>query len=655
MGRTGWLILSGLTVLALGLRFAGLENIPPGLYYDEAFNGLDAIALRTTPLPEWPLFFQANFGREPLFIWLTAFSHTLWGPSNFAVRYVSAIAGALTIPSLAWLGWEAAPLLGIAQRRRFALWCAAGALTLLWLQIFSRYGVRLSLFLWIEVIFWASLWRGWSNESGGRGWWLLAGSLLGLSLYTYLPARLLPLALLIPVTVTLIIRPQNQRRTLVGFAILGGAALLVALPLLLVFFANPETFFGRSGQVARLSPGEIGANLLPVLGMFFIEGDANPRSNLPLRPLLDPLMAILFTAGLLHSALSLRKRTTLPGHLWLWGGLLLMILPTLLSELAPSFPRAIGAAPFVVLMLALGAEFVLFLLRRYRPGHEAISTPLLGGIFLVSIFLGTRAYFVDWARSPDLFAAWDVGFGHLAGEIVAEEPEQAIFLSPRGKDHPVLHYRLTQADAERPLQGFNGMSCVRVSERGPASYYVLTKEDFRTLALLDGALSEAQIETVVTDPWGESWAQRLHQPSGAEPQFDFRELPRRFGEDIELLGYQLLPEERALPGERLYVRLFWRVDQAIATDYTLFVHLLAGEPSSLAYITGIDRPPGDGSCPTTEWFPGELIVDEVELSVPSELPQGPIQLGIGLYNTESGLSLPIDGGSQERLLIALDP
>ena len=63
--RPAWLLL-GVVVLAAGLRLWRLDILPPGLFYDEAYNGFDA--RQVLDGVHRPLFFAANNGREPLFI-----------------------------------------------------------------------------------------------------------------------------------------------------------------------------------------------------------------------------------------------------------------------------------------------------------------------------------------------------------------------------------------------------------------------------------------------------------------------------------------------------------------------------------------------------------------------------------------------------------
>ncbi len=165
LGRLGWLLLAALTIFAFVMRFWQLADVPPGLFYDEAFNGLDAYHLLDTPLWQWPLFFTGNHGREPLLIWLTGISHAFFGQSIWTIRFVPALCGALLTPALTWLAWEVAPHLGVRNRRTFALWSGSVVLALLWSQIFSRYGIRLSLFVLLETLLWAGLWKAWGRPA----------------------------------------------------------------------------------------------------------------------------------------------------------------------------------------------------------------------------------------------------------------------------------------------------------------------------------------------------------------------------------------------------------------------------------------------------------------------------------------------------------
>ena len=67
-----WAPVIGLMLLAGVLRLYELGSWPPGLYHDEAYYGLDALRVIGG---ERPLYFAANNGREPFFIYLGCAQH----------------------------------------------------------------------------------------------------------------------------------------------------------------------------------------------------------------------------------------------------------------------------------------------------------------------------------------------------------------------------------------------------------------------------------------------------------------------------------------------------------------------------------------------------------------------------------------------------
>ncbi len=95
--------LSFLTVGALLLiiafaffvRFTHIETIPIGLYPDEAANGVDAVhALETG---NFQIFYEANFGREGLFINIQAFFISLFGNTITVLKFASILFCTLSV------------------------------------------------------------------------------------------------------------------------------------------------------------------------------------------------------------------------------------------------------------------------------------------------------------------------------------------------------------------------------------------------------------------------------------------------------------------------------------------------------------------------------------------------------------------------------
>ncbi len=89
-------ILLVIILLACFMRLWRLPEIPAGLWYDEAYNAMDALWMADAG--HYPLFFWGNNGREPLWTYLLWLSTLLLGNTTFAVRWVGSLAGILTIP-----------------------------------------------------------------------------------------------------------------------------------------------------------------------------------------------------------------------------------------------------------------------------------------------------------------------------------------------------------------------------------------------------------------------------------------------------------------------------------------------------------------------------------------------------------------------------
>ena len=108
----------------------------------------------------------------------------------------------------------------------------------------------------------------------------------------------------------------------------------------------------------------------------------------------------------------------------------------------------------------------------------------------------------------------------------------------------------------------------------------------------------------------------------------------RIGDFAELLGYDMKPPGEPLqPGDQLTVTLHYRVTAAPPGNYTRFLHLRGPEG---AMITQHDSLPEEGRNPTWAWALGEIVTDQITLSLPPELPAGEYSLITGFYNPQAG-------------------
>jgi mannosyltransferase len=108
---------------------------------------------------------------------------------------------------------------------------------------------------------------------------------------------------------------------------------------------------------------------------------------------------------------------------------------------------------------------------------------------------------------------------------------------------------------------------------------------------------------------------------------------------VQLLDYRLSYEKTPVkPGDVLYLSLYWQSDAPLTVSYKVFTHLL----DATGWMRGQrDNPPVGGTYPTTEWQPGEVIVDRYEIAIPPDAPPGNYRLAVGMYDGTTLERLPV--------------
>lgn len=114
---------------------------------------------------------------------------------------------------------------------------------------------------------------------------------------------------------------------------------------------------------------------------------------------------------------------------------------------------------------------------------------------------------------------------------------------------------------------------------------------------------------------------------------------------VTFLGYDL-KETRVEPGGTLHLTLYWQAQKRMDTSYKVFTYLLDSKGQIWGQKDGV---PGGGYYPTTGWLPGEVIVDEYEISVKSDAPSGDYAIEVGMYEPETMKRLAAFDENQGRL------
>lgn len=645
-------------LIAIFFRLYDLDRTPPGLHYDEAFSGLDAKHLLRGE--GFPIFFEGNFGREPLSIYLVAGVFALLGETIFDIRLASALVGIITIPALYLLAQE----LFRSEEGSLAylpLLSAFSLATLYWHIHFSRVGIAPILLPLFAVLSFYFLWRGF--RTGRSLSFALSGIFLGGSLYTYRAARLLPLLFILLCAYRALMEKEALRRHLWGLVILFSVAFLVFAPLGYYFLSHRQISTQRESDLSILSRGvgsetplvTLVGNLGKSLALFSLRGDDDPRSNLPGRPALDPFLSLAFIVGCGVSVV--RGKRSQYGFLLLWLGV--MLLPTTLSEYAPHFRRAIGVMPAVALLVALGLAKLIDLLeglvRRWSSWADRtprwVSISLIAGGLLISGLITFRDYFLIWGPSNDLFYAFDVGLVDMAEYIKGLPPDEQIYLSPVQSDHPTLLF-LLDGIKTKSLDGRRGM--VLPTDGRATTYLVITHEDETSLPLLQRYFPQGEVVFDSRDRKGKVYFVAYRTPKGSHPAVK-PEHPSSFDlEKVRFLGFDLSTDSPQR-GDLLDLTLYWEAIGEMEESYTVFTHLLGpyNQATGGPLWGQDDSLPLRGSYPTTRWEKDEIVVDYYHIPVPPEAPTGDYEIEIGIYllSTMKRMAVLGPGGEGDRILL----
>ncbi len=626
--KLGWLWVA-MTIGAF-FRLYQINSLPAGLTVDEAYHGLDALDIIAGARP---VFQPTNFGREALFDYLVVPFIWLLDEGSLPIHLTSATIGILTLPAIYLLGEELfAAAESSALRRWGGLFATAVAALSYWHLNWSRYGVRAILAPLFSALTFYFLWRGFRTNS--RPSFVLAGLFLGLGAYTYHPLRLLPALVLAAFFYQRNSGQSSARDAWRHLWLVTLTSLLVFLPLGYYFVTHPGTFLLRVEQVYVLEGvqnvgalfGALWQSVWRTLAAFITYGGVEPMHNLLGRPLLNPFLATFFMGGGLVSVWRWREPQNALLVVW-WG---VMIIPAVLSTQGAIGRRVIGAFLPTILLITLGvfyggdwvaAHWGSELKWRVRGFQILIGLGLLytGGLTYYQ-------YFMVWGPETNLFRQFETG---VAGQYVKTlPPAEKVYVSPLSITDASFRYNSGQREGVR---GYDGRHCFVFPRQTEAesTYLIVPGDDQQTLPLLTSYFPVTQLAATGPEHHGQLFFQAYRVPAGARADFaPTYPLDVTWEGQIHLLGYDLNAESYR-SGESLQLTLYYEPLVALAENYTAFVHLLGAEQE--AVWGQRDSEPCQRCYPTSAWQLGEVVRDQVELTLSAEAVPGVANLQMGFY------------------------
>lgn len=405
------LALAGITAAALVLRLYRLDDLPAGLWRDEARHGMLALQIWNDPSYR-PVYVVAGADLPALLFYLMAPVLALLGPGAGAARLVSALAGAL-MPLALW--WAARPIIGA----RAAVYGAALLAWASWGLSMSRWAFPATLDHLLELAAVGCMWRALApqvlSNRGGRlralAGMALSGALAGMAAYAYHTGRLAPLALAALTALRLGHDGRAWRRAAPALAAAMIAGLLVLAPLLRFIVEDFDGYNRRTGAVAIVNSEDLEQrapllllfnNGMRYLLMWHVSGDPNGRHHAPGAPMLDPLAGTLLAVGAGLAVVRRRPDARVP---LIWAALAL--LPGIFSTDAPHAMRSLGALAPACMLAGAALDSIHRIASGTAPRRRTIAT-IAPAILAVSLAFNTWLYFGVMPRDPAVYREFDL-------------------------------------------------------------------------------------------------------------------------------------------------------------------------------------------------------------------------------------------------------
>ncbi len=622
-----WLPITLILLVAFGLRVWSWDEAPPGITHDEAAHLHDARRI-------WegarPIYWDTAYGREPLFDYATAplvgllgmkvstgrLSASIWGTALVAVLYAWAVQA-----------FDRRTALMAAGLMAISFWPLATSRQIL------RSGMLPVLVTGAMALFWRAVFK--NGERHPRRDFILSGLVLGLSFYTYMPARI---TWLMPVTMGIWLAVADRprwRKTRHGILIMLLTAAAVAAPLLGYLWSHPELEVRVDELAAPLQALQRGdpSELLDRVGesilLFSHRGDTHWIYNISGNPLLPPALAFLFYLGILLALIKLAcTRRPAWGILLLW--LLLGTVPALITGVESSSLRAIGAQPAVYVLAALPLVAFGHVVSRWRAWGTWIwvSSLLVGCAIL--LLTTCRDYFDRWANDSMARVAYHSHLATTVGYLDSVNYDGPVILSSQypGYYHDpyAAETLVSQAGSAEQWRWYDARFALVFpgAERSLAT--------FPTIAPLDPALASffepyaqliERIELRSDDlsPWIHVYEWSPIQSRSVLPL----DRPLAVGDLLRYLGCELWIDA-GQAGDELVVITFWEPLRSLPADnqeLVIFTHLLdAGD-----IIAQQDRL----DVPSTTWRIGDMFAQLHRLDIPTSMRNGELQVETGVY------------------------
>ena len=328
------------------------------------------------------------------------------------------------------------------------------------------------------------------------------------------------------------------------------------------------------------------------------------------------------------------------GYSWVFSALYLVAIPVLAYLVSLALSMNLRAGLRMHYIVALPAYLLLLSLGLARLARWATVLGILGAVLLFSVSLASTAdqFFVrqkeDWRSTVSY-----VEENERSDETIVLNAEHIYPAFSYYYHGSLTWHRAEVGDAESTSAFLDQVTAGKES-----AWLVLSREDLSDPRGLVKSWFDRH-GLMIDDRWF-SGGRVLRYSLEPRPNFLAPAVPNTieavYGNKIALIGYDVPSGVKS--SSRLSIKLVWRSLAKADEDYRAVVYLMDG---SGRVWSQSDHVPIVQAYGTSHWVPGEYLTDNFYLNVPLGTPPGQYDLKVRLYSPLTGTALKVDGSGQE--------
>ena len=382
------LLIGGLVI------FTFFPNIPEKMDKDEVEFAKLALSLNHQSYIPYS---SLATGHATLYFYVINFSMKIFGVTTFALRLPSALFGLLNVILIYFLFlWiEAKDKINSIPVRQVIV---AGLVALIfavfrWHFNFARFGYEGTFLISLELLslIFAMRFKGSHNLL----FIFISALFAGLAFNSYTPGRVFALIPILIITIEWIKKSLNLNMFMKAYLLFIIIFFIVITPLMTHFSQHNDI---RINQLSYLSNPEFdigdkissfNVNVIKTVRMFQIEGDKNGRHNYPGKPMLNPILSLLFFSGIIISIVNFKKSNTI-----LFTSIFLIsIIPALFTytDENPNSLRTITSIIPIMYFFYLTFEYIY---QKIKVKLQYLTIIIIIFVMLISSIIELRTYFV---------------------------------------------------------------------------------------------------------------------------------------------------------------------------------------------------------------------------------------------------------------------